>query len=137
MEFPVPKKIQVPNHDGWYKFGELTHFFYQLKEDPSKKIEIATTRLETMLGDTAVAVNSKDPRYKDFVGKELLHPFLPDRKITVITDDELVDMEYGTGAVKITPAHDPNDYNCGQRNNLEFVNILTDEGLINENGGKY
>lgn len=90
-----------------------------------------------MLGDSAVAVNSKDPRYADWVGKELLHPFLPDRKIVVITDDELVDMEYGTGAVKITPAHDPNDYNCGIRHNLEMINILTDEGLINENGGKY
>ena len=90
-----------------------------------------------MLGDTAVAVNSKDPRYKDFVGKELVHPFIPDRKIKVITDDLLVNMEFGTGAVKVTPAHDPNDYDCGKRNGLEFINIFTDEGRINENGGKF
>lgn len=66
-----------------------------------------------MLGDTAVAVNSKDERYKDLVGQELIHPFISDRTIKVIVDDELVDMDYGTGAVKITPAHDPNDYLCG------------------------
>lgn len=90
-----------------------------------------------MLGDTAIAVNSKDPRYADLIGKEVIHPFIPDRKIKIITDDKLVDMEYGTGAVKITPAHDPNDYECGVRNNLEFINLLTDEGLINENGGPY
>lgn len=72
-----------------------------------------------MLGDVAVAVNSKDDRYKEFVGEELIHPFIPDRKIIVIIDDELVDMDYGTGAVKITPGHDPNDYACGLRHNLE------------------
>lgn len=66
-----------------------------------------------MLGDVAVAVNSKDPRYKDFHGKILEHPFFPDREIKVVIDDELVDMNFGTGAVKITPAHDPNDYLCG------------------------
>lgn len=66
-----------------------------------------------MLGDVAVAVNSKDSRYKEFHGKTLEHPFFPDREIKVVIDDELVDMNFGTGAVKITPAHDPNDYNCG------------------------
>lgn len=137
IEFPEPKKMQVPGHDGWYTFGELTHFFYPLKDDPTRKIEIATTRLETMLGDTAVAVNSKDPRYKDLVGKQLQHPFFPDRHIPIIIDDELVDMEYGTGAVKITPAHDPNDFNCGQKHKLDSINILDDDGLINANGGKY
>lgn len=111
--FDKPKKIQVPGHDSWYEFGVLHHFCYQLKEDPTKTIEVATTRLETMLGDTAVAVNSKDPRYKDMVGKELIHPFIPDRKLKIITDDILVDMSFGTGAVKITPAHDQNDYLCG------------------------
>lgn len=91
----------------------MTHFFYEIKEDPSLRIEIATTRLETMLGDTAVAVNSKDPRYKNYIGKSIKHPFFPERYIPIITDDELVDIDYGTGAVKITPAHDPNDFNCG------------------------
>lgn len=90
-----------------------------------------------MLGDTAVAVHPKDPRYTKFHGKQLVHPFIPDRKIFVITDDELVDMNYGTGAVKITPAHDPNDFTCGNKHNLEFISIFDDNGLINDNGGKY
>ncbi len=71
-----------------------------------------------MLGDVAVAVNSKDQRYADLVGLELEHPFIKDRKMVVITDDDLVDMSFGTGAVKITPAHDPNDFQCGKKNNL-------------------
>ena len=90
-----------------------------------------------MLGDVAVAVHSKDPRYTDFIGKELTHPFIPDRKMIIITDDELVDMEYGTGAVKITPAHDPNDYKCGVKHNLEMINIFNDNGTLNDNGGPY
>lgn len=68
MEFDKPKKIQVPGHNSWYEFGVLIHFEYKLKSDPSKGITVATTRIETMLGDTAVAVHSKDERYKDFVG---------------------------------------------------------------------
>jgi len=80
---------------------------------------VATTRLETMLGDVAVAVNSKDPRYKHLHGKLLVHPFLPNRVVRVICDDELVDMSFGTGAVKVTPGHDPRDYDCGLRHNLE------------------
>ena len=77
---------------------------------------MATTRIETMLGDVAVAVNSKDTRYTHLVGKILVHPFIPSREIRVITDDLLVDMNFGTGAVKITPGHDPNDFECGLRN---------------------
>lgn len=88
-------------------------------------IEVATTRLETMLGDTGIAINSKDPRYKEFHGKVCKHPFF-DRDIPIVLDDELVDMEFGTGAVKITPAHDPNDYNCGNKHNLEFISIFDD-----------
>lgn len=90
-----------------------------------------------MLGDTAVAVHPDDPRYKDFHNKFLEHPFIPGRKIKVITDSILVDMNFGTGAVKITPAHDPNDFESGIRHNLESINILDDNGCINENGGKY
>ncbi len=90
-----------------------------------------------MLGDTAVAVNSKDERYKGLVGKEIEHPFIKDRYMVVITDDELVDPKFGTGAVKVTPAHDENDYNCGKRHNLQFINILNDDGTINANGGPY
>ena len=87
----------------------MTEFAYKVK-GTNKEIIVATTRLETMLGDTAVAVHPDDPRYKDLHGKELEHPFDPDRKMTIITDPVLVDMNFGTGAVKITPAHDPNDY---------------------------
>ena len=88
-----------------------------------------------MLGDTAIAVHPNDPRYKHLHGKFAKHPFL-DRKIPIITDDIIVDMEFGTGAVKITPAHDPNDYEVGMRHNLPFINILNDDGTLNENVGE-
>lgn len=119
IELTGPTKLAVPGHDPnrKYEFGTLTHFTYKVK-GTNEFIEVATTRLETMLGDVAVAVHSQDPRYKHLHGKELEHPFFPERKLTVITDDILVDMNYGTGAVKITPAHDPNDFVCGKRNSL-------------------
>lgn len=98
-------------------------------------IVVATTRPETMLGDTAVAVNPKDKRYKNLVGKILILPIVG-REIPLI-EDEVVDMEFGTGAVKVTPAHDPVDYEIGLRHNLEKINILTENGKINENGGKF
>ena len=132
-----PTMIKVPNYTKEIEFGVLIKFAYKIKGDESKEIVVATTRIETMLGDVAVAVNSKDPRYKDFVGKSLVHPFIPDREMKVITDDILVDMAFGTGAVKITPSHDPNDFECGKRNNLEFINILDDSGNINHNGGMF
>jgi len=119
---------------GRYEFGTLTSFAYPV-EDSDEKIVVATTRLETMLGDTAVAVHPEDDRYKHLHGKFVLHP-LVDRKIPIITDAILVDMEFGTGAVKITPSHDPNDYECGKRHNLEFISVLTEGGAINQNGGK-
>jgi len=96
---------------------------------------IATTRPETMLGDTAIAVHPDDDRYKDLVGRNVLLP-LVNREIPVIADD-YVDREFGTGAVKITPAHDPNDFEIGKRHNLPEINILNDDATINENGGKY
>ena len=98
-------------------------------------IEIATTRPETMLGDTAVAVHPEDERYKDLVGKKLLLP-LVNKEIPLIADT-YVDKEFGTGAVKITPAHDPNDFEVGRRHDLPEINIMNDDGTINENGGKY
>lgn len=109
----------MPGHDpnGKYEFGTLTEFAYKIK-GTDKEIVVATTRLETMLGDVAVAVHPEDPRYKEFIGMELEHPFIADRIMTIIADDVLVDMNYGTGAVKITPAHDHNDYACGKRNGL-------------------
>ena len=99
--------------------------------DGSGYITVATTRPETMFGDTAVAVNPDDERYKDVVGKELLLP-LTDRRIPIITD-RFVDMEFGTGMVKITPAHDPNDFECGKRHDLEAINLLNPDGTLNEN----
>lgn len=132
--------LTVPNHTAKYEFGVLVSFAYKLRDpepDGLQEIIVATTRIETMLGDTAVAVNSKDPRYQKLIGKELVHPFIPGRKMKVITDDVLVDMSFGTGCVKITPAHDFNDYECGMRHKLEFVNIFTEDGKINENGGAY
>ena len=138
IDLTEPKKRKVPGHDPnkLYEFGYLTEFAYKVK-GTKKEIIVATTRLETMLGDTAVAVHPDDPRYKDIVGKELEHPFDSDRKMTVITDSELVDMNFGTGAVKITPAHDPNDYQCGKRHKLQFINILNENGSINHVGGKF
>jgi len=112
----------------------LWHIKYPLK-DGSGFIEIATTRPETMLGDTAVAVSPKDERYKAFHGKTLVLP-LTQREIPIITDN-LVDPEFGTGAVKVTPAHDPNDYQMGLSHNLPFINIMTPDGRINENGGAF
>jgi len=98
-------------------------------------IVVATTRPETMLGDTAVAVNPKDRRYKRLVGKTLILPLI-NREIKIIADT-MVDKKFGTGAVKVTPAHDPNDYILGKKHNLEFVNVMHPDGLMNENAGNY
>jgi len=117
------------------KDGELCYFSYPFK-DGSGEIMVATTRLETMLGDTAVAVNPKDERYKNLIGKELIHPFLKERQLVVIGDD-YVDQEFGSGAVKITPAHDPNDFAIGERHKLLAISIFDDEGRINANGGRF
>jgi len=111
--------------------GSLWHFRYPLADDPSRHVIIATTRPETLLGDSAIAVNPDDERYKNLVGKFVELP-LCDRQIPIIADD-YADPEFGTGCVKITPAHDFNDYEVGKRNNLEVINILTDNACINEN----
>lgn len=114
------------------KDGNLWFFKYPI-EDSSKFLVIATTRPETMLGDVAVAVNGSDERYKDLIGKNINLP-LSDRKIPIIKD-HYVDKEFGTGAVKITPAHDFNDYEVGARHDLPLINIMNTDGTINENGG--
>ena len=114
--------------------GTLYYFKYMLA-DGSGYIPVATTRPETILGDTAVAVHPDDDRYKQFVGKEVVVPILG-RRIPVIAD-EYVDPEFGTGALKITPGHDPNDYEIGLRHNLPIINIFDEEARINENGGPY
>ena len=115
--------------------GHFWHIRYPVVGEEGQYVEIATTRPQTMLGDTAVAVNPKDERYAHLVGKMLKLP-LTDRQIPVIAD-EYVDMEFGTGCVKITPAHDPNDFEVGKRHNLEEINIMNDDATINERGGKY
>jgi valyl-tRNA synthetase len=109
LELDKPTMVKVPQHDAPVEFGVIHSFAYQLA-DGSGELVVATTRIETMLGDVAVAVHPDDERYKPFHGKSLKHPFIPNRDIRVVTDPELVDMAFGTGAVKVTPAHDPNDY---------------------------
>ncbi|MCC8014146.1 MAG: valine--tRNA ligase [Eubacterium sp.] len=120
------------NHED--KQGHFWHLKYPIK-GTDQFLEFATTRPETLLGDTAIAVNPDDPRYTDVVGKTCIVPFVG-REIPIIADP-YVDMTFGTGVVKITPAHDPNDFEVGQRHNLPKINILNDDGTINENGGKF
>ena len=115
--------------------GFFWHINYPVVGEEGRFVEIATTRPETLFGDTAVAVNPDDDRYKDIVGKMLKLP-MTDREIPVIAD-AYVDKEFGTGCVKITPAHDPNDFEVGKRHNLEEINILNDDATINDLGGKY
>ncbi|MBM0741758.1 valine--tRNA ligase [Phormidium sp. CLA17] len=114
--------------------GHLWHFRYPLT-DGSGYVEVATTRPETMLGDTAVAVNPADDRYQSIIGKTLLLPIM-NREIPIIAD-EYVDATFGTGCVKVTPAHDLNDFEMGKRHNLPFINILNKDGSLNENGGEF
>ena len=114
--------------------GSLWHFRYPLT-DGSGHLEVATTRPETMLGDTAVAVNPKDERYADMVGKTLTLP-LVEREIPIIADD-YVDREFGTGCVKVTPAHDPNDFAMGQRHDLPMITVMNKDGTMNENAGRF
>lgn len=129
--------MAVPGHTKrpTYEFGTLTHFAYTV-EGSDEELVVATTRLETMLGDTGVAVHPDDTRYKHLHGKYLIHPFNK-RKIPIITDGVLVDMAFGTGAVKVTPAHDPNDYECGKRNKLDSINILNLDGTMNSEAAPF
>ncbi len=115
--------------------GELWSFAYPLV-DGNGEIVVATTRLETMLGDTAIAVHPEDERYKHLIGKKVKHP-LVNRQIPIIGDAELVDPSFGTGAVKVTPAHDPNDFLTGKKHKLEFITIFDESAKINSNGGIY
>ena len=116
--------------------GELVSIRYGSLNDDEPHVVVATTRVETMLGDVAVAVHPEDDRYKDLIGVKLAHPFIADRQLLVIADD-YVDPEFGTGAVKITPAHDPNDYAMGQRHNLEMPTIMDAKGRIADTGTQF
>src|SRR6201997_257441 len=121
--------------------GSLWYLRYPIEgktfspDDPASFIVVATTRPETMLGDTAVAVNPEDERYKHLIGKRALLPLM-NREIPIIAD-EMVDREFGTGAVKVTPAHDPNDFELGKRHRLAEINVMTDDAHMNANGGAY
>ncbi|XP_028327250.1 valine--tRNA ligase-like isoform X1 [Gouania willdenowi] len=119
--------LPVPGYKEKVEFGVLVSFAYKVV-DSDEEVVVATTRIETMLGDTAVAVHPADPRYQHLKGKMVLHPF-SDSKMPIVFDD-FVDMSFGTGAVKITPAHDHNDYEVGVRHNLPFINILDESGLL-------
>ena len=122
--------------DAEVEYSEQDSFLWHIKyplSDGSGSITVATTRPETMFGDTAVAVNPKDERYTDMIGKTLILP-LTDRKIPVVAD-EYVEMDFGSGAVKITPAHDPNDFEVGMRHNLEVIRVMNDDGTMNANAG--
>ncbi|EXJ84136.1 valyl-tRNA synthetase [Capronia epimyces CBS 606.96] len=139
-------KLTVPGYDKKIDFGVLMYFKYPVKKPSSAAtvdcerfadyefIEIATTRPETIFGDTAIAVHPTDRRYAHLVGRTAIHPFIPERRIAIIADEE-VDPEFGTGAVKVTPAHDPADFIMGKKHGLEFINILEADGSLNENAG--
>ena len=116
------------------KKGKIWEIKYRIK-DTDDYVIIATTRPETMLGDTGVAVNPNDDRYKHLIGKKVILPLM-NREISVVAD-EYVDMEFGTGVVKMTPSHDPNDFEVAKRTGLEFINIFTEDAHVNSNGGKY
>ncbi|TKA78490.1 Valine--tRNA ligase, mitochondrial [Cryomyces minteri] len=126
--------LDVPGYERKIEFGVITHFKYPI-EGTEETIEVATTRPETMLGDTGIAVHPDDVRYKHLVGKKAKHPFV-DRLLPIFAD-AYVDKEFGTGAVKITPAHDPNDFALGTSHKLDFINILNDDGTMNHNTGSF
>ncbi|KAJ5232628.1 Valine--tRNA ligase, partial [Penicillium chermesinum] len=126
--------LDVPGYDKKVEFGVLTHFTYEI-DGTTERIEIATTRPETMVGDTGIAVHPTDKRYSHLIGKNARHPFV-DRLMPIVADED-VDPEFGTGAVKITPAHDFNDFNRGKRHNLEFISVMNDDGTFNKHGGPF
>lgn len=126
--------LSIPGYQQKVEFGVLVYFAYRT-EDTNEEIVVATTRIETMLADVAVAVNPNDTRYKHLVGKNVVHPFV-NRKLPIIADD-YVDMNFGTGAVKISTAHDVNDYELAKRHNLPFVSIFDDEGKMLPNCGAF
>lgn len=138
-ELTERKTLQVPGYDKRIEFGIIETFAYEVYNQEqtaiTDKIWVSTTRLETMLGDTAIAVHPEDERYKSFHGRYAKHPFC-DRKLSIICD-AVVEKEFGTGAVKITPAHDFEDYEKGMRHNLEFIDILTDDGMIVDGYGRF
>jgi len=135
QDIPGKTLITIPGYEGKVEVGVMCEFKYQIK-GTSDHLVVATTRLETMLGDTAVCVHPNDERYKKFIGKAVEHPFFPNREMYVIAD-EMCEMDFGTGCLKITPAHDFNDFKCGQRHKLKNINVFAEDGTINEIGGEF
>ncbi|KAI7255738.1 valyl-tRNA synthetase-like protein [Hortaea werneckii] len=127
-------KLDVPGYDKKIEFGCIWNFKYPI-DGTEETIEVATTRPETMLGDSGVAVHPSDERYKHLLGKHVRHPFT--KRLLPIFGDDTVEKDFGTGAVKITPAHDFNDFKRGKEHNLEFINILNDDGTMNSNAGPF
>ncbi|EMC95433.1 hypothetical protein BAUCODRAFT_541606 [Baudoinia panamericana UAMH 10762] len=125
-------KLDVPGYDKKIEFGSIWNFKYPI-DGTNETIEVATTRPETMLGDSGVAVHPFDERYKHLIGRKVRHPFVD--RLLPIFGDETVEKDFGTGAVKITPAHDFNDFKRGKEHDLEFINILNDDGTLNSNAG--
>ena len=138
IDLDGPTRMRVPGHDKTYPFGELVPFAYKVADPdtPDEEVVCATTRIETMLADTAVAIHPEDPRYKHLHGKFVVNPF-NGRRIPIICDPVLVDMSFGTGCVKVTPAHDPNDYECGLRNHLEMINMFEVDGTLTKDCGEF
>uniref|UniRef100_A0A061RC03 Valine--tRNA ligase, mitochondrial n=1 Tax=Tetraselmis sp. GSL018 TaxID=582737 RepID=A0A061RC03_9CHLO len=136
IDVPTRTLMSVPGYKDPVEFGVLQSFAYPLADGAEGEVVVATTRIETMLGDTAVAIHPDDARYAHLHGKHVVHP-VNGRKIPIVCDAELVDMSFGTGCVKITPAHDPNDFATGKRHGLEFINVFDDDGRINANGGPF
>ncbi|XP_055372373.1 valine--tRNA ligase [Condylostylus longicornis] len=134
VDIPGRTLLSIPGYDEKVEFGVLVSFAYKV-ENSDEEIIVATTRIETMLGDTAVAVHPNDERYSHLRGKYVLHPFCS-RRLPIVCD-EFVDPGFGTGAVKITPAHDPNDYEVGKRHNLPFITIFNDDGYIIGDYGEF
>ncbi|KAG2265476.1 hypothetical protein Bca52824_072555 [Brassica carinata] len=124
----------VPGYEKPVEFGLMTSFAYPLEDGSGGEVVVSTTRVETMLGDTAIAVHPDDARYKHLHGKFAVHPF-NGRKLPIVCDADLVDPELGTGCVKITPAHEEKEYELGKLHHLEAINIFTNDGKINKNGG--
>ncbi|KAF9358476.1 hypothetical protein BGX34_008922 [Mortierella sp. NVP85] len=126
--------LNVPGRLKKVEFGVLHDFAYKVDGDDSQELVVSTTRIETMLGDEAVAIHPDDSRYTHLHGKHVVHP-ISGKRIPIVCDPDLVDMTFGTGVVKVTPAHDPNDYACGRRHGLSIVNILNKDGTFNSNCG--
>ncbi|ELT91500.1 hypothetical protein CAPTEDRAFT_153512 [Capitella teleta] len=139
-ELPGRTMLPVPGYKEKVEFGVIISFAYKVEDSvrflsSDEELVVATTRIETMLGDTGVAVHPEDTRYKHLQGKNVVHPFF-DRKLKIVCDD-FVDKEFGTGAVKITPAHDHNDYECGKRHNLPTLTIIDDSGNMTSECGQF